>query len=529
MDSSPLISQLNLVVAHILAADYTDALSTLHQAAELAFDREQAQPLLDRFHLIIRYEQYERMPGETNIFITDVAVRKEKTGGLPKKQPPPLTPSGNPEFAALEQFLNARLQQWEWRCLRNLLRGSRFAPDVSGIASIYQKQLRVCKELFEKGEIHAAILAAEFCRMAGAAKEANDWLMQAYNKATEKNDLLSLANCHLMLGDWLAAPYSNPIHWNFALESSSSQSSSLPATVESIEFTMASADHISQARQTWEQAEAYFRQGNFAPGVGQVLLRMSYLAFLQENFSETLLKAQQAKQIYIDNADNLNAMLATTYEMMALILLNRISEARTLAQQIGEWGQRTGNVSWSAGLGLLASRLARHLMLRKGMAEQALKAYSIVRKFQLAVGAKYHAAQHLTDIGEVYKATGQSEAAIIHFEQAVDEITAVLDGDWEGFQDQLNTTIHTRTGIAMLLSDNVILAIRRMDADLIDRRPAGCRRFANGFIKRPHRNSWPSCRRWVRYLACTKTFQHKHRCCPLFRANNTGKTGDHGF
>lgn len=479
---------LRLAAVHILRGEYSEAEAAVQRAEQYPTqpitnqpitnqpitnqpitNQPINQPIAGRFRQIIRYEAYERMPGEINIYITEVTVLKEKAGGVPRKQLEPLPETGDPETDELIRFLNTRLLHWEWRSTRNLLLGARFAPDISGIAVIYQRQLETCKTLFEKGDLFAGIVAADFSRTAGATQQAIDWLTQTHQLAEQNRDALTQALCQLWLGDCLSAPYSQPVLWNFAMQASTAQNGVLPPAVESLEFTRPTPENLDQARQAWEEARALFAQAGAERGLGQILLRQGYLAMLGEQFEETARYARQARDLFEKTGDHLNARLAETHLLMALTAENMIPEALSLAQSIGAWGLQSGNISWAAGLGLLAGRFARHLMLRKGMAETALKAFQVARELHLAAGGRYHAAQHLTDLGEVYKAMGHTEAATVYFEQAADEVESVLQNEWNNFHDELNTAIHTRTGIVMLMSDNFLLGMRRMDADLMDR------------------------------------------------------------
>lgn len=443
--------------------------AALYEVALKTNSSTQPHPFLTRLSLLLRYTQYDRFPSETNIFTADVYVRKEKTGGMPRTTPTPLPIPAEKELEEIVLFLNAHLKQWEWRSIRNLLRGSRLMPDVTNIRILYQRELAVCGELFSAGDLGAGLVAADFCRSANDIQEAINWLTQTNELAEKNNDMVGQANCQLMFGDWLSAPYSTPVVWNFAMESSSSQGGALPTTVESIEFSPPTPENMAQARQAYENAQQLFAQANNQLGLGQVQLRFGYLSMLAEDFVSTADFVEQAAKSFQENGDPSNARLAETHRLMALVAENRIPEAQDLAKSIGDWCLESGNFSWTVGLGLLVGRFARHLMLRKGKAELAIKAYRIARQLQSAIGANYHAAQYLTDIGEVYKATGQHEAAIVHFEQAVDEMGLVLDKEWAGFKDELNTVIHTRTNMVMFMSDIFQLGMRRQDADLMDK------------------------------------------------------------
>lgn len=370
-------------------------------------------------------------------------------------------------------------------------------------------------------------MAADFCRSANDIQEAIQWLTQTNELAEKNNDLGGQANCQLMFGDWLSAPYSTPVVWNFAMESSSSQGGALPTTVESIEFSPPTPENMAQARQAYENAQQLFAQANNPLGLGQLLLRFGYLSMLAEDFVTTADFAEQAAKLFQENGDPSNARLAETHQIMALVAENRIPEAQGLTKSICDWCLESGNFSWTVGLGLLVGRFARHLMLRKGKAELAIKAYRIARQMQSAIGANYHAAQYLTDIGEVYKATGQNEAGIVHFEQAVDEMGHVLDTEWMGLKDELNTVIHTRTNMVMFMSDIFQLGMRRQDADLMDkslaRMQAACdklRKEAN----EEHEKTMPQIGQVIGL--CDQMAEQSLVLSPLYRAKRLRDQGD---
>jgi len=490
-------------------------------------DLDEPHPLLTRLHLILRYEQYDRMPGEINTFTADVYVRKEKTGGMPRSTPEPLPMPAEKELEEVARFLNARLKQWEWRSLRNLLRGSSLMPDVTNIRILYQRELVVCRELFSGGDLGAGLVAADFCKSANDIQEAINWLTQANELAEKNNDGVGQANCQLMYGDWLSAPFSTPLVWNFAMESSSSQGGALPSAVEAVEFSPSTPENIAQARQAYEAAQQLFAHANNPLGLGEVQLRFGYLSMLAEDFVATADFAEQASKSFQENGDGANARLAETHRLMALVAENRIPEAQDLAKSIGDWCLESGNFSWTVGLGLLVGRFARHLMLRKGKAELAIKAYRIARQLQSAIGANYHAAQYLTDIGEVYKATGQHEAAIVHFEQAVDELALVLDKEWLGLQDELNTVIHTRTNMVMFMSDIFQLGMRRQDADLMDRSLARMQAACEKLRKEANEEHEKTMSQIGQVIGlCNEMAQQSLVLSPLYRAKQLRDQGD---
>jgi CHAT domain-containing protein len=466
---SPFLAQLAQAATALLQGAYSTAEAALQEAENLPGYPEQRVPLLERFRCMLRYECYERMPTEINIYLPDVAIRKEKTGGMPRKELGMLAETGVPELDIYVAFLNERYQHWLWRTTRNLLRGSRFAPDASGIAAIYQRELATCQQRFAQGDYLAGLTAAGFCRSAGESQVAIQWLSESHQLAEQKGDFSAQATCLLQAGDWLAAPYSSPLIWNFALEASSTQSSALPSSVENNEYAAAQPAQLLQARQFWEQATTLFTQAQDKAGLAQVQLRLAYLAALEGHWELVQEHAQAAQTLFATQFDAPHAQLAASQIVMALTALKRIPEALILAKSIGEWGSESGNVSWTASLGLILARFARHFMLRLGEPETALKAYRITRTLQQVAGNPLCAAQHLTDMGEIYKAIGQTDAAIAHLEQAADEIKFFLNQDLKDFQDELNTALHTSTGIVMLLSDNFNLGLRRMDVALMER------------------------------------------------------------
>ena len=200
MQNEPIYALLLKAANHLLAGNHYAATAVLQQAAPLSKSAEQIHSLLNRFHLLLRYDQYDRFPGETNIFTADVYVRKGKTGGMLRTTPAPLTMPAEKELAEIVLFLNARLKQWEWRSIRNLLRGSRLMPDVTNIRILYQRELAVCKEMFAAEDLEAGLAAADFCRSANDIQEAINWLTQI-NELAEKNyDGFGQANSSLAIG-----------------------------------------------------------------------------------------------------------------------------------------------------------------------------------------------------------------------------------------------------------------------------------------------------------------------------------------
>lgn len=450
-------------VDYFLNGQYHAATTTL---TELPAMNEQ----IERLHLLIQLAKFERIPAELTLNSIDVTVAKESAGYALTAEPDRLQFTGDQLVDTQIGFLNDALQAWQLRNLRSLLIGSHVLTDTSRIKILYQRELRQLEGQLSTHGAWAAIQASELCFRANDKVAGGEWLQRAHKLAQQQEDAYWIGSCFMRLGDWGAASNnSSVLFWNFLPKTNSTANSILTSTDENKEARPPSVEQLARSENAWLQAEKLFEQGDFLSGQGDLALRSAYIAFLRSEWLLIVDHARRGCEFFEQAQDYAYVALAKMQIIVGHILLKDFATARNLLNELSSLCKASGNYAWSVALGAFLARFSRHLLLRSGQAELALKTYDLCRTFQKAIHAPFLAAQHLADQGEIYKQLGHATAAITSFEAATDEFNYIIDKEWQGFSDPLDTAMHTRVGLGLLVSDNVLLGMRTQDPDLIDR------------------------------------------------------------
>ncbi len=274
---------------------------------------------------------------------------------------------------------------------------------------------------------YLSLAAADLCGRGGNGQAGQQFLQQALTDYQHINDTAGQALCHMMWGDWLAAPFSSPLAWNFAIHESSSEGSNLNWVLEAAEFDLTGVD-VTNARAAYDEASRLFQQGQAPRGQAAVELRYGYLAMLADDAPGAITHIEQARTMFQASGDNWGYHLATTHYLMARIEAGQWSELREIARDIGAWGERSGSFSFALGLGLLLNRFGRHCLIRQGDYEQALASYRLAESLFQALDCPSNVAQCVVDQGMTYQALGERTMALTFYEQALDQLEAILSG-----------------------------------------------------------------------------------------------------
>lgn len=311
---------------------------------------------------------------------------------------------------------------------------------------------------------YTLLAAADLAWRARRSDLAPAFLQEALSRYAEANDAAGAATCHMTWGDWLAAPFSSPLKWNFALQTNGSEGSNLSWVIEDVEFTQQGAN-IEQALGAYQQAATLFEQADAPRGLAALQLRYGYLAMLRDDYPAAVAYAREASRAFSECGDEFGYMTAQTHAIMSGIGAGEAAKQYELAEEIGHWGATEGSFSYARGLGTLVGRAARHWVLRGGDYERALAGYHLSETLFKALGTPAYQVQSLVDQANVNYAIGEPSTAIILYEQALDLYEA---------------TILTHPHIAAMLRSRIIslavntynLAVRTVDANEIERSAA---------------------------------------------------------
>lgn len=306
---------------------------------------------------------------------------------------------------------------------------------------------------------YADWIDADMHRRAGDLDMAHTLLDRARSAYAAAGDDVGTALCLMTDADWRCAPFSTPLHWNFAVTDSSGPSSSLSVTLEAAEGQPGTAV-------SYDEAERLFRTAGATRGEAAIAIRRGYAAAMRDDWSEAIAQATRARDLFASAGDSRNAQLANTHLLMAEASSPASGiDAIARATSIGRWGTESGSFSFTLGLGILINRLARHWLVRRGDAERALAGSAAARALFEALGAGINAAQCLVDAGLMHKAVGERRVAVTLLEQALDRYAAL-----EAAHPSVALTLKQR--MVLLAVDVYQLALQDTDADAMERSAA---------------------------------------------------------
>jgi CHAT domain-containing protein len=271
----------------------------------------------------------------------------------------------------------------------------------------------------------ADLAAARLCRWAHDSGQAEQFLQRAQAGYRQAGDLAGQAVCEMTRGDWLAAPTTSPVAWNFVLKEGLA-GNDLGWEAESREFDGSAADPDG-ARQAYGQATRLFEAAGAPRGLAALRLRDGYLAALAGDYSAAAGHADGAGDAYVSAGDHLGAWAARCHAALCRVGLGLVPEDTGVARAAGTWGQERGSFSYALGLGLLFTRAGRRWLVARGDYERALACHRLAETLFRALGAASSAAQSLVDQGQVYHAIGEPGASAASFERARNLYTAAAE------------------------------------------------------------------------------------------------------
>ncbi len=296
-------------------------------------------------------------------------------------------------------------------------------------------------------------LRAGFLYRSGDAEAARALLAGSLQLAEQVQDLGRQALFWQLQGDWLCAPYSHPLAWDFALADSSNESSTLPPFTEANEQQPLAPEALAEAGNCYENAARLFQQAGAPRGRAFVLLRQAYLSWRAGQDEEALRQLEAAGQLFEESGDERGRQLARTHQLMVKLSRNQFQHSEETAAAIGAWGRESGNLSFTVSLGNLLNRLARHLFLRQGRYEAARLSYATARRLFEALGAPVNATQNLVDLALLEEAVGDLQGAALGLEEAAGQFRQ-LAADYPA-RHPAGQSVHS-----LLLQHAIILAAK---------------------------------------------------------------------
>jgi CHAT domain-containing protein len=311
-------------------------------------------------------------------------------------------------------------------------------------------------------------MLADLCRRSRQVDAAWQLLDQASQVYTQIGDSAGMAICLMSKGDWLTAPYSNPMVWNFAIQSSN-ESSRLSWSIEQQEFSQTGSD-IENGLAAYMQAGQLFEAAQAQRGLAAIELRKAYLAILRGDYRSAIEHAERAESLFQASGDYQGYRTAQIHRMLSKVSAGEVPEESDTAGEIGMWGATQGSFSFALGLGLMLGRAGRHWLIRVGDYERSLACYRLAETLYSKLGAETNRIQSLVDQGDVYQAIGDRTTALIFYEQSLDAHSANL-----ALKPQLGQEV--RDQALMLAVDVFNLYLQYMEADGMERSANRLRSF----------------------------------------------------
>lgn len=263
---------------------------------------------------------------------------------------------------------------------------------------------------------YADLATADLCRRAGRLDRAAPLLIQAHAQYNQAGDLAGAALCEMTWGDWLAAPATSPLVWNFVIQEGN-EDSALSWTTEVNEFTGSTID-LAGAQAAYARAESLFTSAGAERGLATLHLRNAYLAAHTGQYGEAARLSREAHQHFTTVGDWRGVCLAQAHQALSAVGAGDTVEPAHLATAIGTWGREQGSFSFVLGIGLLFGRAGRYWLTRHGDYQRALAGYRLAHTLFTTLGAQSNAAQSLVDQGLAYQIIGEPTNAGALFEEA---------------------------------------------------------------------------------------------------------------
>lgn len=306
-------------------------------------------------------------------------------------------------------------------------------------------------ELAEAGLLlQGRLTGADLLRLSGAWDRA---LHEVYETRNAASSDVSRAVCDLILAEWHSAPASSMDAMNQTLRGTGGLDELTPAT----ELKEARLEHFDEAvaERRVSSAREIFQGTGLWRGVARCELVQAWLFATRQNWEEAQHFASSAHQRFTDAGDRFGQSLSTTHRALYTAASDGTIDAEG-AQQVGQWGAGDGSLAYAVGLGILASRMGRHFVLRLGDPERAARCYRWSALVFGHLGTPLHEVQQLVHVAETSTAMGAYARAYSELEEAraCAEQVSQASPALQGLITEVNQRYHA-------------LAQKRMDADAL--------------------------------------------------------------
>ncbi len=261
------------------------------------------------------------------------------------------------------------------------------------------------------------LLVSDLARRAGLADVAVPALQRSLQLYANDTDEAGAACCQMTWGDWNAASCSSPVVWNLILKEGVGDGSNLTWIDEQREFLLEGLD-LNKAREAYDLAEAGFSRAGAQRGRAAVKLRHAWLSILDNDFKTAASLFEESQQLAEDFGDYLLGNLARVSALLARTGVSHRYADIAAMRDIGQRGAGSGSIAFVTGLGLLAGRVARHFLLRRGDYQTSSACYRMAKALYEGVGMSLNEANTCIDIGNLYSAIGARSASIEAYEAA---------------------------------------------------------------------------------------------------------------
>jgi CHAT domain-containing protein len=242
-----------------------------------------------------------------------------------------------------------------------------------------------------------------------------------------RGDPVHGALAKLKAAEWAAAPWYSIDAMSFALIGTSGLDHLTP-DVELREASHPAAEPSRIAEQV-RDAEVAFRAAGLVRGVARTHLVHGYLLSLAGDWAAAAASAGTAARMYGSARDAFGSNLAAAHRSLYEIGDDSTRPDIATARMIGRWGAGDGAFSFALGIGLLASRLGRHFMLRRGKTDSAAGCHRWAAALFGALGASMHETQELVRLAEASESAGAFATAIRELDTAHERCTEAARAD----------------------------------------------------------------------------------------------------
>ena len=213
--------------------------------------------------------------------------------------------------------------------------------------------------------VRVMVVEADALRRRGRRSEALPALVAARAAYAQARDAAGVLATEVLEGDWFAAPLSTPEELNFHGRENTSD------WWETEELDSREVD-VQRAREAYERAEVRAKALRAPRALAALALRRGVLARVDNDLAAAEASARQAMNGFEACGDRSGYWTARWHAALARAASGQPAQDPEAAPALARWARAEGSFSHAFGLGLIAERAARHVLLRQGSPESAV-------------------------------------------------------------------------------------------------------------------------------------------------------------